>query len=372
MVRLGVAACVIGEHLVPGDVEVEEGVVAGVGLPPGDPDLIAVPGFLDVHFHGHAGTEFAAATVPEHRDLARRITATGVTAYQPTLWSMPLDVTVEALARHPGEVHGGARVLGFHLEGPFLSQGKIGAHKPENLLPPSPEVAGRLIEAGPVDQITIAPELDGALETIAYLLSRDVTVSLGHSLATSEETKRALALGAQAFTHVFNAMRPFDHRDPGILGTALAGDEAYLTAIFDGVHFSDEAGVSLIRCAGDRLVAITDGTAATGTSSTTVVLGGLECSIVDGAPRHPDGTIAGSILTMDAALRKLISLGLEVPRAVQAVSTNPARLAKRQDLGLLGVGRPADIAVLDASLRVVSTHVAGVEVFDRDRSHRDS
>jgi N-acetylglucosamine-6-phosphate deacetylase len=349
-----------------GDVAVEDGFVSDVGLPPGDRGLIALPGFIDIHFHGHGGVEFASSSVTEHEDLARRITTTGVTAYQPTLWTMPLEATVAAIARHPGEVDGGARVLGFHLEGPFLSPGKVGAHQPELLLPPSPRTAAQLLRAGPVDQMTMAPELEGSLETIEYLVDRDVIVSLGHSLATAEETSRALDLGAEAFTHVFNAMRPFDHRDPGILGLALGGGRGYLTAIFDGVHFSDEAAVVLVNCAGDRLVAMTDGTAATGSTSSVVVLGGQDCSIVDGAPRHPDGTIAGSILTMDAALRKLVSLGLAIPEATRAVSTTPARLARREDLGKIQIGGPADITIVDDELEVTRTLVSGVEVFRRE------
>ena len=363
--KLGVAAFVADDQVVPGDIEVSDGVVTAFGLPPGRRGLTALPGFIDVHFHGHAGIEFADSTIEQHEDLARRITSTGVTAYQPTLWTMTQEETVDVLGRHPGEVAGGARVLGFHLEGPFLAPEKVGAHKPELLLAPTIQQAEEYLEAGPIDQMTIAPELAGALETIEYLVSNGVAVSLGHSVATSKETELALDAGAVAFTHVFNAMRPFDHRDPGILGHALGGTRGYLTAIFDGVHFSDEAGMTLIRCAGDRLVAITDGTAATGSASETVLLGGRECVIVDGAPRHPDGTIAGSILTMDAALRKLVSLGLSLPEAVKAVSTNPARLAKRAELGAIAIGKPADIAVLDDSLDVVQTMVSGVEVFRR-------
>jgi N-acetylglucosamine-6-phosphate deacetylase len=364
-VRLGVAAGLVGGQILPGDIEIEDGLVTAVGLPAGESSLMALPGFVDVHFHGHRGVEFASSTVAEHEDLACRITATGVTAYQPTLWTMPLGDTVDAIGRHPGQVEGGARVLGFHLEGPFLSPGKKGAHEPELLLPPTPQIAGKLLGAGPVDQITIAPELEGALETIGYLVDREVTVSLGHSLATSEETNLALDAGAEAFTHVFNAMRPFDHRDPGILGLALGGDRGYLTAIFDGVHFTDQAALMLIRCAGQRLVAMTDGTAATGSTSPSVVLGGRECRIVRGAPRHPDGTIAGSILTMDAALRKLVALGLPLPQAARAVSTTPARLAKRPDLGMIGLGRRGDVTILDESLEVVRTLVDGVEAFRR-------
>lgn len=361
--KLGVGAFVVGDEIVSGDIEVDDGIVTAVGLPAGDQGLTVVPGFIDVHFHGHAGIEFADSTIEQHKDLARLITSTGVTAYQPTLWTMRLEETIRALGRHPGGLEDGARVLGFHLEGPFLAPEKVGAHQPELLLSPKPEIARQYLDAGPVDQVTIAPELEGALDTIEYLAREGVTVSLGHSVASSRETELALDAGAVAFTHVFNAMRPFDHRDPGILGNALGGGRGYLTAIFDGVHFSDEAALALIRCAGDRLLAITDGTAATGSNSKSVVLGGQECLIVDGAPRHADGTIAGSILTMDAALRKLVSLGVSLPEASRAVSTNPARLSGRDDLGTITVGKPADLVVLDEALEVKRTLVGGVEVF---------
>ena len=363
--KLGVAAFVAGDQVLPGDVEIEDGVVTAIGLPPGHARLTAVPGFIDVHFHGHRGIEFADSTIDQHEDLARRITSTGVTAYQPTLWTMAPEETMDALSRHPGEVEGGARVLGFHLEGPFLAREEVGAHEPDLLLAPTQQLAQNYLDAGQVDQMTIAPELQGALETIEYLVANGVTVSLGHSIASSVETELALDAGATAFTHVFNAMRPFDHRDPGILANALGGTRGYLTAIFDGVHFSDEAALTLIRCADDRLVAVTDGTAATGSASESVVLGGRECVIVDGAPRHPEGTIAGSILTMDCALRKLVSLGLSLPEATRAVSTNPAKLSGRDDLGTITIGKPADIAVLDEALSVTRTLRGGVEVFHR-------
>lgn len=357
--RLGVAAAVVGRELVRGDVEVESGMVSAIGLESGEPGMVAVPGFVDVHFHGYSGIEFANATDSQHADLAREITATGVTAYQPTLWTMPIEEMESALSRHPGTVPGGARVLGFHLEGPFLSPDRPGAHRVDLLRLPSVDLAGRLLSAGPIGQITIAPELEGALDTIEHLVGSGVVVSLGHSTATGEQTIQARERGATAYTHVFNAMPSLHHRESGILATALSGEGAWLTGIFDGVHLSVEAAHILIRCAGDRLVAITDGTAASGSSLTSLHLGGQQAIMTEGAPRLADGTIAGSALTMDTAFRNLVALGLSLPQAAHATSTAPATLAQRPDLGRVSIGAPADVVVLDTDLRVRRTVVGG-------------
>lgn len=361
--RLGVSAAVIGDRLVPGDVEMTEGKVSATGIPGPRSSLLAVPGFVDVHVHGHGGVDFVEATVDDHAQIARALPAAGVTAYQPTLMSLPLEEMISAIRRHPGSVESGARTLGFHLEGPFLSPSRPGAHVPTALVDPTLERCRRLLEAGNIDQITMAPELDGALDAVEYLVAAGVVVSLGHSVASAEVTATAISRGATAFTHVFNAMKPFSHRDPGILGTALSSDAVFLTGIFDGVHLSDEAAKVLIRCAGERLVAITDGTSAIEAPSDRVMLGDTEVEVSRGAPRLPDGTIAGSILTTDAAFRNLLGLGLDLPAAVRATATAPAGLAGHGDAGGITTGGRGDVVVLDDGYEVVRTFVDGIEVF---------
>ena len=359
--RLGVSAAVVGDRLVEGDVVVEEGRIydVGVGRPSGA--SIAVPGFVDVHFHGHGGIDFVDADTEDHIRIAKAITSTGVTAYMPTLMTQTEDQLVKALQAHPGEVPDGARALGFHLEGPLLSPEYPGAHRPDLLQTPSVTFMERLMASGPVAQITLAPELDGALAVVGYLVERGVIVSLGHSSADAATTHAALDAGATAFTHVFNAMRPLRHRDPGILGVALSS-AAFLTGIFDGVHLSDEAETVLIRCAGDRLVAITDGTAAVGrVGDDGAVLGDQAVRVRDGAPRLPDGTIAGSVLTMDEAFRRLVGV-MPLVQAARATSTNPARMVGLDASGLTP-GSRADVAILDEGNRVRRTLVGGVEVF---------
>lgn len=359
--RLGVSGAVVDDRIIPGDVEIEGGLVKAVGVGDGKGTGLAVPGFVDVHVHGHDGVDFVDATIEDHRSIARALTSTGVTAYNPTLMSMPVERLLQALRTHPGDVPGGARTLGFHLEGPFLSPRRAGAHRPEDLLAPTVEVAEALLAAGPVEHMTVAPE--GAEDLIAFLVKAGVVVHLGHSEASAEETNGAIELGARAATHVFNAMRPIDHRNPGILDVVLASDTLLPTAIFDGAHLSDEAASIVIRCAGSRLVAITDGTSAIGIAKGQAFLGGNPVEIIDGVPRLADGTIAGSVLTMDQAFRNLLDLGLSLPQATRATSGNPALLAGRQDLAIIAPGTPADIAVLDDSYQIKRTTVAGQEVF---------
>jgi N-acetylglucosamine-6-phosphate deacetylase len=362
-VRLGVSAALIGDKLVSGDLEIENGVVGqfGVGHVPGS--SIALPGFIDVHVHGRDGVDFTDAATYDYIRVSRKMSTTGVTAYQPTLAARPVDEMVKTVSLHPGAMRGGAKVLGFHLEGPFLSPEMAGAQRKDALTAPSLETARRIVTAGPVAQMTVAPELEDIIPVIEYLAANAVTVSLGHSAGSRDETNRALESGATAFTHVFNAMAPLHHREPGILGVALAHDSAYLTAIFDHTHLSDEVERLLIRSAAGRLVAITDGTAAVGREGTGSRLGDRLTEVSGGAPRLPDGTLAGSLLTMDDAFRSLVELGLSIDEASRTTAANPAAMSGRDDLGTLVPGSPADIVVLDDGYRVIRTVVDGKEVF---------
>lgn len=361
--RLRVSGAVVAGQVVRGDVEVVDGHIAAVGLDPGTGSSIAVPGFVDVHVHGHGGVDFVEATAEDHLRISRQLAATGVTAYNPTLMSLPIDDMVEAMGRRgPGRPEG-ARILGFHLEGPFLSPDKPGAHRLDALVPPTPDRLERLLAAGSVDHITLAPELPGALDAIAHLAEAGVIVSLGHSTADHRLTHRAVDAGAAAVTHVFNTMLPLHHRSPGMVGAALTHPEVFVTAIFDRVHLADETILLVIAAAGDRVVAITDGTAAVDAPDDRLVLGDTEVTIVDGAPRLPDGTLAGSVLTMDQALRNLVDLGIGLPVATSATATAPARLAGLDGIGTLEVGSVADIAVLDDRLEVERTMVGGIDVF---------
>lgn len=361
--RLGVAAAVVGDALVPGDVEVVEDRITAVGVS-GAGSGLAVPGFIDVHVHGFAGFDFAWADEEALDEASRELTRTGVTGFRPTLISLRESETIAALQRIGRASPTGARMLGAHLEGPFLSQRFPGAHSPDALLEPDLELARAYLEAGPVGQMTLAPELPGALELIEFLVDQGVVVSLGHSDANAEVAREAFRAGAKALTHVFNAARPFRHRDPGLVGVALTRADVFVEVVLDGIHLADEAARLVLAAAKGRVVAVTDALAASGVGDGTYTLGDREVIVSKGEARLADGTLASSVLTMDQAFRNLISLGAGVLEASHATSTAVSELIGRAELGTLHPGTPADVVVLDGHHQVRKTLVAGRVVHD--------
>ena len=266
---------------------------------------------------------------------------TGVTAYLPTLVTAPEEQLVAALAAIPAQSPG-ARVLGAHLEGPFISPARLGVHPADARRDPDPELLERLLAAGPVRLVTIAPELPGALALIRTLVQRGIAVSLGHSDATADEADAAFDAGACSVTHLFNAMRPFHHRDPGIVGAALARDDVVVQTIVDGVHLAPEAVRLVLRAARGRVALVTDHT---------TVPGG----------RTQSGVLAGSTISMIEAIRNLHSLGASLEEAIGAATEVPARVLGLRETGRLGVGLPADVVVLSDRLEVERVLVDGRE-----------
>jgi N-acetylglucosamine-6-phosphate deacetylase len=254
-------------------------------------------------------------------------------------------------------------VLPAHLEGPFLSPLHHGAHDPRHLLAASREVADSLCALGPVGYVTVAPEIEGGLALVRHLVARGVVVSLGHTDADAEAAAAAFHGGARAVTHVFNAMRRWAPRDPGVSGVALSRPDVFVTAIVDGVHLARETVRLLLAAAGSRLVLITDAIEAAGLGDGTYHLADREVHVRGDEARLADGTLAGSVLAMDRAIRNLISAGAGLELAVGSATRAPARLLGRPDLGELRVGGDADIVVLDGSLEVARTLVAGREVY---------
>ena len=363
--RLGVAAALVSGSILPGDVEVSAGRVSGVGLAPAGPSGLAVPGFIDVQVNGFAGVDFMAADAAGYARAAMAMAQTGVTAFQPTLISSPVEVVAQALAtlaRLDGGLPG-ARVLPAHLEGPFLSPVHHGAHDPRYLLAADPQVADSLCAAGPVGYVTVAPEIDGGVALVDHLVSRGLPVSLGHSDAEAFTATVAFERGARAVTHIFNAMRPWAARDPGLAGAALSRPDVFVTAIVDNVHLAPETVRLLLAVAGDRLVLITDAIEAARQGDGTYRLGDRVVQVRGQEARLTDRTLAGSVLSMDQAVRNLVELGVSLETAVGAASRAPAALIRRPDLGDLVVGGRADIAVLDGALQVRATLVGGREVF---------
>ena len=365
--RLGVAAALVEGAVVAGDVALEDGAISAVGLTPAGPGGLAVPGFIDVQVNGFAGVDFLSADPAGYARARQALARTGVTAFQPTLISSPLEVCAEALASlaaMAGEV-AGPRVLPAHLEGPFLSPLHHGAHNPANLRPADPEVADALCAAGPVGYATVAPEIEGGLALVEHLVSRGLIVSLGHSDAGGEVAIAAYDRGARAATHIFNAMRRWAPRDPGLPGVALSRPDVFVTAIVDDVHLAGETVRLILAGARDRLVLITDAIEAAALGDGTYHLGDRQVRVRGLEARLADGTLAGSVLSMDQAVRNLVEHGASLETAVGAATRTPARLLRRPDLGELRPGVTADVVVLDGSLQVQRTLVGGEEVWAR-------
>lgn len=339
-VRLGVGAALVDARLVPGDVEIDGGSIAAVGLAPAGRG-IAAPGFLDLQVNGFDGVDFLDTDADGYRRADEALARTGVTAYLPTFVTSPEDRLLAALAALGHADPRGA--LGVHLEGPFISPARLGVHPADARRDPDLGLLKRLLVAAPVRLVTLAPELPRAHELIRGLAEREIAVSLGHSDATAEEASAAFDLGARTVTHLFNAMRPLHHRDPGIAGAALARGDVVVQAIFDGVHLAPETEALVWRATRGRLALVTDHTA---------VPGG----------RTEDGALAGSTTTMLESVRRLHALGAPLEEALAAASSVPASIIGERTAGRLGPGLPADVVVLDDGLELRRVLVGGEDV----------
>jgi N-acetylglucosamine-6-phosphate deacetylase len=350
-------------------------------------DGVIAPGYVDLHIHGSAGYDVMDDTAEALPAIEQLLARHGVTSYFPTTVTAPMDATLRALERladaienreqndnKKDDVKGRPLPLGIHLEGPFISHARRGVHPAENLLAPKLNTFEQLWQAarGRIRMMTIAPELDGAPEVIAEAARRGVCVSLGHSDADFEAAGRGIAAGARHATHTFNAMRPLghrtedhrteDHRSPGILGAVLTDRRVSADIIADGVHL-DPAIVKLFAQAKgpERTVLITDATSATGMPDGRYRLGSFEVDVRDGKCMA-DGKLAGSVLTMDLAVRNLARFAeWDLPQAIAAASRNPARAARIANKGVLTVGADADFVVLSREGEVLRTFVGGVE-----------
>ncbi|MGH2701658.1 MAG: N-acetylglucosamine-6-phosphate deacetylase [Actinomycetota bacterium] len=362
--RLGVAAAIVDGVMVPGDVILKDGLVARTGVSPAGREGLAVPGFVDLQVNGFAGIDFLSADADGYRVAGQALAATGVTAYQPTLITSPLEAywkPLETVATLSDEL--GPRVLGLHLEGPFISPLWPGAHNPEHVIAPDLEVADLLVAAAPVTYMTVAPEEAGGLELIAHLVAKGVVVACGHCDAGAEVAGLAFDAGARALTHIYNAQRRWEPRDPGIAGVALTRPDVVVQAIVDHVHLAPETAYATFLATRGRFCLVTDAIAAAGLDDGVYALGDRTVRVEGGQARLEDGTLAGSVLEMDAAVRNLVELGASIKDSVEASSGVPARLLSRSDLGSLAPGRAADVVVLDDGLRVRRTLVGGVEIF---------
>jgi N-acetylglucosamine-6-phosphate deacetylase len=332
------------------------------------PGATLAPAFFDLHIHGAAGHDLMEATPQALKAVGSFLASRGTGAYLPTTVTAPLDATLRSLSGlakllaapcSPAQ----ARPLGIHLEGPFLSHLKRGVQPPEYLLAPDIAVFDRLFDAaeGHIRLMTLAPELPGAAELAAHATARGVRVSLGHSNATAAETRAAIAAGAVSATHTYNAMRPLDHREPGILGTTLTCDSLYAEIICDGIHVAAEMVKLWWRAKGpQRCLLVTDAMSAAGMPDGEYSLGGFPVEVANGRAMAR-GVLAGSVLTLDRALSNFMAFtGASLELALRLLTVNPAAMTGLSDqAGSLEVGGPANLVAVDADGKLVASLVNG-------------
>lgn len=357
---------------------IEDGVVTDVasqahaGLPEGRhvalPESMLIPALFDVHIHGSGGHDVMEATLPALTHIGAFLARRGVGSYCATTVTAPLDSLLRSLngiAKLMDTPVDGARAVGIHLEGPFLSPHKRGAHAESQLLTPSIALFDRLWEAaeGHIRVMTIAPELPNAEETIAHATQLGVRVSLGHSNAAADAARAGVMAGAVTATHTFNAMRTFDHRDPGIVGEVLTNDRLFAEIICDGLHVDPTVVRLFWKAKGqDHALLVTDAMAGTGMPDGAYRLGDMEVRVKNGRCIIGEDTLAGSTLTLDRALHNFLQFtGATLAEVIPLATRNPARMSGfDSEIGSIAAGRSADIAVLSMRGAVVGTILRGV------------
>ncbi|OUL96798.1 N-acetylglucosamine-6-phosphate deacetylase [Paraburkholderia hospita] len=356
------------EGWIHGTIESANGRITAITGNAADPSTndapYILPGFIDLHVHGGGG-----ADVMEAGDAIEAITRTharfGTTSLLATTMTAPRDELMAVVAGlgdvAKNRVSGGARVLGVHLEGPYINPGKLGA-QPDAAVSAVLDEVLKYLSIAPIRVVTIAPEISGHMEIISEINARGVRVQLGHSLGTYDDAVAAMKHGARSFTHLFNAMSPLHHRNPGMVGAALAHAE-YAEIIPDLLHVHPGAIRAAMRAI-PRLYVVTDSTSATGMPDGEYRLGSQHVTKCLGGVRLADGTLAGSTLTMDQALRNLVSLGLPMADVSNRMSRYAADYLGLEDRGRLARGAWADIVVFDRELALTATYVEGESIVE--------
>ena len=303
----------------------------------------SVPAFLDLQVNGHGGIDLLAArTAEDIRKVSHSLFLQGVGAYLPTLITGPLDRTVEVMKlieevrRSPRDDE--AEVIGIHLEGPFLSQEKPGVHPKDYLLEPTQELLGKYIAAGTVTMVTIAPEIPGALDAIKFLSQMGVVVSLGHSNATTEQAHAGFDAGATTVTHIWNAMSKDQRPGVGLAGVALEREDIAIQLIVDGVHLTDELVRYTVERAPDRFIVTNDAVSPAGLGEGAFPFGTFMVTVRDGRAIRSDGVLAGGVGSLKDSFQRLLALGVSYDSALASMTTRPAALIGRPDLGILSTG----------------------------------
>jgi len=331
-----------------------------------------LPGLIDLQVNGSHGIDVMSADASALAALGHHLAREGTTAWLPTAVTSPIEriegahaAIAEAIAApsHPELAGESAVILGMHLEGPFISPHRLGAHPPLNLDPVG-DVFERVAAMSALRLITLAPELSGALDAIRRLVARGVTVSIGHTNATLEEARAGIDAGARMFTHLFNAMRPLGHRDPGVIAAALAQSAAIAAVIPDGVHLHPEILRLVYHARGmSGMMLTTDKVALAGAAGAPARAGPARATIDRGAARLGDGTLAGSIISLLDGVRLMVgAAGVTVGQAAVMAATNPANVLGMRDRGRLEAGARADLIVLAPELELKAVFVGGREI----------
>lgn len=329
--------------------------------------LYVSPGFVDVHIHGYLGQDASDGDVPGLAAMAQGVLQNGVTSFLPTTMTVEwpqlesaFDAIRTLMQQSAAADFDGAQVLGCHAEGPFINPARKGAQKESAILPP--DAARFAPYRNVVRLVTLAPEMAGAMDCIRALREMNMRVSIGHTASDYDTAMAALSAGADHFTHTFNAMSPLSHRAPGTVGAALASD-AYCELIADGFHIHPGLFPLMHRAKGDKLVLITDCVRAGGLTDGNYDLGGQEITVRGVECRLPDGTIAGSVLKMNDAVRRYRdSACVPLHTAVHAAALAPARsIGLCHQKGSLQSGRDADILLIDEDIRIHAAYISGVK-----------
>jgi N-acetylglucosamine-6-phosphate deacetylase len=361
---------------------IRDGVIEAIGpregmsLPLGAEELqaaqhTAIPGFVDVHIHGAGGHDVMEGTDEALAGVARTLARHGTTSFlATTVTASPDDIcrSVEGIARYMSVQYetdqARAEVLGVHFEGPFISSARRGVHPKEWVQLPSAELLERFLRAasGNARILTIAPELLGAVPCIEAARNAGLVVAMGHTDATYEQARAAIARGVHHAVHVYNAMRPFSHRDSGVIGAVLTTPDVTAELIADGVHVEEAAMRILLQAKGAGcVILVSDGISATGMPDGKYKLGKFEVTVSDGVCRNTEGKLAGSTLTLDRALRNVVGMGFPLSDAVRMLTSNPAKLLGLEfKKGALRVGADADIVLLDRDLQVTNVWARGM------------
>lgn len=333
---------------------------------------ICVPGFIDLHLHGAGGHDLMEGTPEALEAVGRVLAAHGTTSYFPTTVTASVPATVQALGRisqfvrrmqdeQPSDLQ--AHPLGIHMEGPFINPVRKGVHPVEHIAPPTPQLFDTFLEAagGALRLITMAPEVEGAEPVIRRAFEHGVRVGMGHTDATFEQAEQALELGIRHVIHMFNAMRPFSHRDPGVIASALLDDRISTELIADGVHVYEPAVRLLARAKGPaRILLVTDGLAATGMPDGAYTLGEMEITVKAPVACNRAGVLAGSVLTLDRAVRNMVQFSkLPLKDVVRMATLNQALLMGLEKKGRIAPGADADLVLLTESLDVAAVCARG-------------